>query len=262
MAKVYDEAASRRLELLYSTPDIVDQRRRTLDLLALRPGERVLDIGVGPGYLALEMANAVGPQGRVCGIDTSEAMLELARRRCAGPGGVELRLGDASDLPFADGGFDVAAAIQVYLYVADVDAALAELYRVLRPGGRAVVMDTDWGTAAWNCADPERLKRVLAVWETCFTHSRLARSLPGKLRRAGFKLAREDVVPLVNTCYDPATYSGMQIGEVVGFVSERDGITREEAEAWAAELLRLGESGDYFFSLNRYLFLAVRPETP
>jgi ubiquinone/menaquinone biosynthesis C-methylase UbiE len=260
MAKHYDEDAARRLEALYSTPDIVEQRRRTLHILALQPGERVLDIGCGPGYLAAEMANAVGAQGRVCGIDVSEPMLKLARRRCAALDRVDLKIGDASRLPFDDATFDAAAAIQVYLYVNGVDSALAELHRVLRPGGRAVVMDTDWGTVAWNTANPELMKRVLAVWETRFVHSRLARSLPGRLRSAGFELTCEEVVPLMNTRYDPESYSGMQINEVVGFVAGRDGITHEEANAWASELLERGRTGDYFFSLNRYLFLVRKSE--
>lgn len=260
MAKYYDADAARRLEAIYATPDIVDQRRRTLQTIALRPGECVLDIGVGPGYLAFEMANVVGPRGRVCGIDTSEPMLDLARRRCAGLDWVELKTGDANRVLFDDGSFDVAAAVQVYLYVNDVDSALLELYRVLRPGGRAVVMDTDWGTVAWNTANPGRMERVLAVWETRFVHPRLARSLPGRLRRAGFELACEEIVPLINTRYDPSTYSGMQIAEVIGFVAGRNDITRAEAEAWASELSGLGESGDYFFSLNRYLFLVRKPE--
>lgn len=256
---IYDEAAARRIEVQYSTPDIVEQRRVTLEALALRPGERVLDIGVGPGYLALEMARAVGARGKVCGIDVSEVMLGLASRRCAGVDWVELRAGDAASLPFDDASFDAAAAVQVYLFVNDVDAALAGLHRVLRPGGRAVVIDTDWGTCAWNSADPERMRRVVAAWTTRFAHAHLPRALPGKLRRAGFELERIQVVPLVNTHPGRDTYSGLQIPEMAKFTAGRNGVTLDEASAWEAELARLGEAGEYFFSLNRYVFLIGKP---
>lgn len=259
MAKYYDEEAARRLEALYSTPDIAEQRRCTLRILALQPGERVLDIGCGPGYLAAEMARAVGARGRVCGIDVSEPMLELARRRCSGLDRVELKAADANRLPFDDATFDAAAAIQVYLYVADVDSAFVELHRVLRPGGRVVVMDSDWGTVAWNTTNPRLMERVLAAWETRFVHPRLARSLPGTLRKAGFRLVREEVVPLMNTCHDPESYSAMQIGEVARYVAGRNGLTPEDVDAWVSELLERGKSGEYFFSLNRYLFLACKP---
>jgi ubiquinone/menaquinone biosynthesis C-methylase UbiE len=66
---------------VYLTADVVEQRRQVLGLLGLAAGERVLDIGAGPGLLAADMARAVGPRGRVCGIDVSDAMLALARRR-------------------------------------------------------------------------------------------------------------------------------------------------------------------------------------
>jgi len=259
MLKGYDEASARRVERQYSTPDIVEQRRVTLEALALRAGERVLDIGVGPGYLALEMAHAVGATGKVCGIDRSEVMLGLASKRCAGVDRIELRAGDAARLPFDDASFDAAAAVQVYLFVGDVDAALAELHRVLRPGGRAVVVDTDWGTCAWNSADPQRMKRMVAAWTTRFAHAHLPRSLPGKLRRAGFRLERVQAVPLVNTHPGRDTYSGPLIPEVAKFAAGRNGITPEEAAAWEAELVRLAEAGEYFFSLNRYVFLVGKP---
>lgn len=255
MMRGYDEASARRVEMQYSTADIVEQRRVTFEALALRAGERVLDVGVGPGYLALEMARAVGAEGKVCGIDVSEVMLGLASKRCAGMDWVELRAGDAATLPFDDASFDAAAAVQVYLFVADVDAALGELHRVLRPGGRAVVVDTDWGTVAWYSANPERMRRVVAAWTTRFAHAHLPRALPGKLRRVGFNLERIQVVPIVNTRPGRDTYSGLQIPEVAKFAGGRNGVTSEEAAAWEAELARLGEAGEYFFSLNRYVFL-------
>jgi ubiquinone/menaquinone biosynthesis C-methylase UbiE len=71
----FDEDVSRRVESVYTTQDVIEQRRVVRQTLALRPGERVPDIGVGPGFLATEMAAEVGAGGRVCGIDPSESML-------------------------------------------------------------------------------------------------------------------------------------------------------------------------------------------
>src|SRR5688572_32814186 len=75
-----DEAA-RKLEAIYSSVDIIAQRRATLERLALNPGESVIDIGCGPGFLCEEMANAVGRTGRVLGIDISDDLLSVARER-------------------------------------------------------------------------------------------------------------------------------------------------------------------------------------
>ncbi len=77
----FDTETSRIIESLYLTPDVVAQQRQVLTALALREGERVLDIGSGPGLLAHDMAASVGRDGRVCGIDISEDMLAMSRKR-------------------------------------------------------------------------------------------------------------------------------------------------------------------------------------
>ena len=78
----FDEATSRKVEALYLTPDVVAQRCQVLKALELKQGERILDIGSGPGLLAYDIAASIGREGRVCGIDISEDMLTMSRRRC------------------------------------------------------------------------------------------------------------------------------------------------------------------------------------
>src|SRR5437762_13932473 len=118
----FDEEASRRSEATYMTPDVIEQRRAIRAALALGQGEKVLGIGSGAGLLAHEVAAEVGALGSVDGIDPSESMLALARRRRPPDGAAEVRLvaGDACELPFADGSFDAAVATQVYEYVRDM----------------------------------------------------------------------------------------------------------------------------------------------
>jgi arsenite methyltransferase len=258
---VFDAAASRKLEAAYLTPDVVEQRRTTLHALALRPGERVLDVGSGPGLLVAEMAQAVGPAGHVTGLDVSDAMLALGQRRCvdlAGVGRASFVKADATALPFADGAFDVAVSTQVYEYVADVPTALAELYRVLRPGGRTLILDTDWDSIVWHATDAKQMARLLAAWMERFADPYLPRSLARRLRDAGFQVDRRDALVLLNPEYDPNTYS-IANGEIMAdFAVTQGRLTRDEVDAWTQDLYRLGEEGLYFFSLNRYLFLAHR----
>ena len=116
----FDEETSRRVEAVYLTPDVVAQRCQVLKALELTAGERVLDIGSGPGLLAHEMAAAVGPEGRVCGVDISEPMLAIAKKRCSAQPWTEFHTADATSLPFPDASFDAAVATQVYEYVADI----------------------------------------------------------------------------------------------------------------------------------------------
>jgi ubiquinone/menaquinone biosynthesis C-methylase UbiE len=253
----FDGETSRRVEAMYTTPDMQEQRRAVVTALALEAGDRVVDVGVGPGFLAAEMAEALGPSGLVCGVDVSASMLALAAGRATPPGSapIELHEAAATAIPHPDGSFDVAVSTQVFEYLPDVAAALAELRRVLRPGGRVVLLDTDWDSIVWHARDRDRMLRVLAVWEEHLADPGLPRTLTASLRRAGFTVAAPRVLPLFDVGYDPRTFSGGLIELVAGFVAGRGGITAEEAEDWAAELRSLG--ADYFFSLNRYLFRAT-----
>ena len=255
----FDEAAAKGVERIYRTPDVVGQRVRFLEALALRPGERVLDVGVGPGLLAHEMARIVGETGHVAGVDASEPMVAMSRARCAEQPWTDLRVADATELPFPDEAFDAVVSTQVYEYVPDMALALEEVFRVLRPGGRVQILDTDWDSVVWNTRDRARMRRVLDAWSEHLHDSHLPTTLGRKLEDAGFRLVRQEVIPLLNTSLHQETYSFGIIFAIQGFAAGRRGVSQEEAAAWAAELRELGEAGRYFFSLNRYLFGAVKP---
>jgi demethylmenaquinone methyltransferase / 2-methoxy-6-polyprenyl-1,4-benzoquinol methylase len=114
-------------------------KRQAMELVALRPGERVLDVATGTGDLAFLEAAAVGPEGQVVGVDSCPAMLDVARKRQRGP--VDFQEGDAMDLRFPDASFDVVTIGFGLRNVADRGRALREFRRVLRPGGRLMVLD-------------------------------------------------------------------------------------------------------------------------
>ncbi len=121
-----------------------------LDMVALKPGERVLDVACGTGLVSLRVAEMVGPRGAVVGTDISGAMVEAARRCAAGRGldNASFERGDAEQLPFADATFDAAVCGLGLMYVPDPVKALCEMRRLVRPGGRAAA--AVWG-ARRNC---------------------------------------------------------------------------------------------------------------
>ncbi len=118
----------------------------------LRPGQAVLDIGCGPGTITADLAELVGPEGRVVAVDTSAEVLERAAEYVAGRGPaaeVVFEQADVHRLPYRDGEFDVVHAHQVLQHVADPVAALREMRRVTAPGGVVAARDVDYASMTW-----------------------------------------------------------------------------------------------------------------
>jgi demethylmenaquinone methyltransferase / 2-methoxy-6-polyprenyl-1,4-benzoquinol methylase len=118
-------------------------RARAAQLARVGPGDRVLDVATGTGDLALELARRVAPDGEVIGSDFAEAMLARARAKAADASGVRPRFewGDALELPYADDSFDAATVGFGARNFSDLAQGLAEMTRVVRPGGRVVVLE-------------------------------------------------------------------------------------------------------------------------
>ena len=118
-------------------------RERAADRAELSPGDAALDLCCGTGDLALELGRRVGAGGGVVGCDFSERMLELARRKAGERGASQVRFewADALELPYAEGSFDAVAVGFGVRNLVDLERGLAEMARVLRPGGRAVILE-------------------------------------------------------------------------------------------------------------------------
>jgi demethylmenaquinone methyltransferase / 2-methoxy-6-polyprenyl-1,4-benzoquinol methylase len=133
-------------------------RGRAADLAQIGPGASALDVCCGTGDLALELARRAGPQGRVVGLDFSAPMLDLAREKSRADGDrVGWVQGNALELPFEDGEFDAATVGFGARNVVDLERGIAEMARVVRPGGRVVILEI---------TSPRRppLKWFYAVW--------------------------------------------------------------------------------------------------
>ncbi|MEJ8280919.1 methyltransferase domain-containing protein [Pseudonocardia spirodelae] len=247
-----DAASARRVADTYDTDEARTERARTLELLRPRPGERVLVVGTGPGQLLDEVARAAGPGAT--GVDPDPVMVTLARRRCGTRAVVEQRaLSGRGSLP--DGPFDAVACLQVLEFVADVPAAVAELHRVLRPGGgRLLVLDTDWSSLHWPGPGQDRHRRVRDAWCTTVPRPRLPHQLGPLLARAGFTGEWTHRAPMRGPA---STGYGAALREMVADAAPgRCGLTRAEVDAWAAGVAACGDDP---FSLDRWFLGATRP---
>jgi demethylmenaquinone methyltransferase/2-methoxy-6-polyprenyl-1,4-benzoquinol methylase len=166
-----------------------------VEALDLRPGERVVEIGFGTGNEVLDLARLVGPGGRVGGIDISPGMLAVAQRKIARTNPttpIDLRVGDARKLPFDDGSFDAAySSFTLELFAEeDLPVVLAEVRRVLRPGGRLVAVSMATVKAGQKASTLEKTY----IWmHRHFPHIVDCRpiDLAGLVTAAGFRVSRQ-----------------------------------------------------------------------
>ena len=255
----FDQAGAERLEKIYLTPDVVQQREQIFQLLDVKPGMNALDIGCGPGLTSLSLAQAVGSAGHVDAIDIAPPMLQLAARRCADAKQVAFHQADVLQLPFADATFDVALATQVYEYVADIDNALTELARVMKPSAQVLLVDTDWESCVWACRDEARMRRMMQGWSQHIPHPQLPRTLIQRMQRAGFADVQAHTIPLMNMYYSTDTFSGGMMGFIASFVGGLPDFGPQLAADWQADVQTMKDAGGYFFSLNRFVFVARKP---
>jgi len=255
----FDATTAKALERAYHKRDMLRRRGHVRASLAAAPGERILDIGCGPGFYVSELLEEVGPRGSIVAIDASPDMLALARQRCVGRGNVEFRDGNAAGLPVDDEDFDAALCVQVMEYVPDPPGALAEIYRALRPNGRALIWDVDWGTVWWHSEDPDRMRRVMAAWDEHLVHPSLPRRLGAHLRGAGFVDVAVTGHSFATVDYDDESFAVMMLGMAADFVPGHGGVTEDEVAAWMAEQRDLAERGEFFFEGTQFCFTARKP---
>ncbi len=254
----YDEDAAKAIERSYISPGVAQQRIRTLEGLAIRSGEHVLDAGCGTGFLTKELAMAVGPNGSVVGIDNSLAMLARARQRCQGLSQVQLKHGSLENLPESKESFDAVSCVQVLMYLPDVRSAIAELHRILKRGGRIALIETDWRGVVLNSNNDVLSRRMFAAWDNAVPSPHLPAQLGLLLRTQGFTAVRVEAIPILNTSYTPDNFAVSVLEWTARYAQQQGRVSAEEATAWLEDLKNLGKQGTFFFCVNRFLFTAVK----
>jgi arsenite methyltransferase len=254
-----DEMA-RLQRALAQSHDVVIRRSAALEALQLHGGERVVQVGCGGGFYTYEAAQCIGCTGRVCAVDLSADQITAAQARCAELEWVECRVGDAVKLPYGNAEVTALYGVQVFEYVVKRDDALREIYRVLRPGGGAVILATNWSSVVWHSEQPARMERVLSAWTAHAAYPDLPAILLARLRQVGMIPIRQGPVPVLNTSYHANSFSYYLARMIRPLVVGRQAVTHDDADAWLAEFEELEQRGAYFFSSTPIITEAIKVE--
>lgn len=165
---------------------VLEIERRAIERLALAPGGRALDLGCGTGDDTRRLAAVVGPTGEAVGIDASETMIGVARKRSDETGlPATFHVGDATTVDYPDGAFDAVRAERLLLHMPEPVVVLTEMVRLTRPGGRVVVIDVDYDHLIIDLPDVELTRRVLHAMGDSMASGHIGRQLPRLFRTVG-----------------------------------------------------------------------------
>lgn len=251
-----DEDERELWERLLTTRTEEQFREFVFDQFDIRPHESVLSVGCGPGFETQALAQRIGEEGSITGIDVNEEVLTAARDRCDDLPQVSFDRGDITDLPVADESYDLAIAKQVLSAVSDIDSALTELFRVVRPGGRVIVTAEDSRTHVKHTAT-DRMERADEIFRSEMGR-RLGTRLVALLPRAGFTI--ENVVPRakVQTEISDQVERGIEVQR--GFLESSDTFDESEIEAWEHDIRTLGRNDQFISCSTSFLYAARKPE--
>ena len=228
---------------------------------AIETGHRVLDFGSGPGFMALAIADIVGESGRVHGVDLNARFVTDAATRALGHPQVTFHHVTGAEVPLPDASVDRVVCKNVLEYVPDVDATLAEFRRVLAPGGRVHVIDSDWGFVVVEPWGKENVDRYFAAAAVAFREPHIGRKAQGLLVRHGFT----DVEVRIQAFADTMGRSLPMLRNMRSYIDAAlaaggggGGLSGEEADALLAEAERAIVERTFLFSLPQFLVTGAK----
>ena len=231
-------------------PDVIARRARSYELLDVRPGAAVADVGCGIGTV---LAGLVRLGARAIGVDSSEAMVREAARRVPD---AQMYVADAASLPLEDGALSGYRAERVYQHVADPMPSLAEAMRVLEPGGRVVLIDQDWDGFLVDGDDRETTRAMLRGFADSIPNGWAGRRNGLALAAAGFVDVEVEAETVTRIDYD---YAAPVLPALKAAAVDAGAVEEHVALAWLEEQRRRGVEGRFFAAMTHFLASATRP---
>jgi len=242
------------LDLQAALPSVQRLRDWVLDALAPRPGETAVDVGSGTGSEVVRLAGLVGPTGRAVGVEPQPALREEAVRRARGST-AEFVDGDALALPFDDGSVDVLRCERVWQHLHDPAQAAREVARVLAPGGRAAIVDSDWATAVLRPGDPELMRRLSEAMHRRTPNPFAGRELRSQLQAAGIEV-EGDIGSTALVMPDEFLAQPVRLKVSADLAVEEGALSQAEADALIEGVREAAARGEAFMSVTMFAAVA------
>ncbi|WP_052809875.1 methyltransferase domain-containing protein [Streptomonospora alba] len=250
----------RILDVNNSRPAVRALKEWAFRRLAPRPGETALDVGAGTGEDVVALAAGVGRHGRAVGVEPVAGLRTEAERRAAERGvAVDMADGDVRSLAFPDGCFDIVRCERVLQHIEDPAQAVAEMTRVLAPGGRIALLDTDWSTAVLHPGPADVVDRVLDALSAPLANPQAGRQLRGLLVAAGVDVADCEAATWID---DGAAGARAPASELPWRALRCGAVTREEAVRLSQELARASAAGAFFRATTVFGAFGTRVDGP
>jgi SAM-dependent methyltransferase len=249
------------LEERSRTPDMLEINAAVCKTLAPAPGEHILEVGCVSGVLCRMIAPYLQPDGCVVGVDISAQFLVEAQKYAFQEGIDELIIfecGIGESLPYPDATFDGALAARLLLHAGDPDAVVCEMARVVKPGGRVVVMDWDFDSVVVDHPDRELTRRLLH-WRNDHHggDNWSGRQLWRRMATAGLQsLSVQPAVTVVHSEADGLTQSLWRAAQVA---RDNGGISPDEHDAWVGTLKERIQAGTFFASIVYFIVSGIVP---
>ena len=182
---------ARCLAYMDGLPEFQQYKNTILEMMKPQAGSITADLGCGLGFDVRRLAKLVGPEGRAIGVDASLTLIESARAESEGFPAVELIQADIQSLPFASGFLHSCKVDRTLQHVERPDAVLGEIFRTVKPGGRLVCAEPDWGTFAIEApslgdAEHPVARQVAQLWSQDIRNPRIGRDLRKLIEETGF----------------------------------------------------------------------------
>lgn len=246
------DAAFQITDALRKLPGIVELTKRGFEHLEIAPGDSLLEVGCGTGEDSRNFSELVGTTGLVTAIDTSDTMLEEAKRRTPkSQSNITYHNADIQKVDFASASFSKCWSQRVFQHLPNPEQALGEIHRVLKPEGRLVILDTDWETFVIDSTNKKLTRKITEGFCDIIQNGWIGRQLPRLCTQANFQVVDYFSNTIIANDLN-FLLNHLGVNEVLHYLTQQNEVSSTEVKSWKEELQRNSDAGSFFYSVTMF----------